>query len=231
MRLAHSTLKFTLSILLTLLVISEGLLSQQDGQIVLDLTAPISSKQQFGVLPGGSGGGTGGQPIPSASSLPLRLEIQAVSPQSVRLGQQIKITVLVTNIGNSDFFLPTSRDPSTVLGQGNPGRKSFSFSLFMRNPKTGSEVDSIVATLAASESKPKSWLQIKPNGKILVLLTGRLDPIEGWIRAGLTRIEVRASAFEWSYEDSRYFIKDRSQTVQSASPVILRVSKPDVGIN
>ncbi len=231
MQPAHSTLKLTLSTLLILLAVTEGLSSQHDGQIVLDLTAPIPSEQQFGVLPGSSGGGTGGEPISPVSSLPLRIEMQSVSPQSVRLGQQIKIALLVTNIGNSDFFLPASRDTSSVLDQGNRGRKSFSFSLSMRNPKTGSEVDSIVATIAASKSKPKSWLQIKPNEKILVFLTGHLDPVESWIRAGVTTIEVRASAFEWSFEDSRYFIKDRTQTIQSANPVILRVSKPDVGIN
>jgi hypothetical protein len=188
------------------------------------LRKPVPREQQYSALPGYSVGTIGAtSPYP----LPLTIELKSISPQPLRLGEKFNVEVLLTNTGTSVFLLPGSSNGAVVLKQGNKERRSFSFSLLFQNPKTGKEAPSVEAVVAASASKPKSWLRIGPGETIQVLFTGHLDAIGDWVREGLKQLDVRAGVFEWTYDDNRYFIKDRSQQVLSDHALTLDITPPN----
>jgi len=144
MRLARETHPVILGFVLTAALVAPTL--AQDSEIpIVDLTLPTPREQQVSAVPGASVGGIGGQSLPRGYLLPLKIELMAIYPKPVKLGDKFTVEVLVRNTSASAFFLPTSQNGVAVLQHEGKGRRSFIFSLEFDEPKTGLHTSSISA--------------------------------------------------------------------------------------
>jgi len=195
---------------------------RDSGTLVLDLTKPVPTEEQRIGVPGASVGVIGGVGrIPRPYPLPLSVELQSISPQAIKVGEKLRVEVVLRNGSQSPFLLPASQNAATVLKQGNRARRTFLFSLVFEDPTNGRQTSSGMASTQASETAPSSWLRVEPGQSVRVVFTGDSYPFLESFKPGLKRVRVRAQVSEWKYEDKRYFIESRAEPVTSANTLEL----------
>ena len=200
---------------------------RSSGPALLDLTKPVPPGEELTRLPGASIGTIGGQRVPPLYPLPLEVETVSISPLRVEMGHKFAVELLLTNTGDSTFYLPASLNKASVLKQGNTGRRTIVFLLQLEDPINGRKTSRVMVTADGSQTVPTSWLRMKPGEKVRVLFTGSLYPFAEWLKAGDSEMRVRAQVVEWKYEDRRFFIERDSATVTSRKGVSVEVVFPN----
>jgi hypothetical protein len=208
--------------------------TRDSGTLMLDLTQPVPREEQLTGFPGASVGGIGGVGrIPPYYTLPLAVDLRSISAQAIKGREKFHVEVLLKNTSNSSLFLPASQLHASILKQGNRGRRTMLFSLVLEDSQEGRNLSFIVGLSDGSETVPGSFLRLEPGQTVRVLLASGLnsvdeqDTLSQWVKDGVKEVKVRAQVKEWTYEDRRYFIENRSAPVTSNNTVMLEIASPD----
>jgi hypothetical protein len=193
---------------------------------VLDLTEKISSAEQgFPGIPGQSFGGPVGLKDSSRYQLPLEIQILAVS---ARGEGDFTLEILVRNIGNADFELPSSRNITLVEKAGNKSQRIFFFHVKVPPVQQAESVDVGFAATGGSTSVPNSFLRLAPGESLRVLLPASAEMLKRAFKQPMEHVEARVVCSEWQLEDARYFIRAGSDDAASKNVInfVLRDGRP-----
>jgi hypothetical protein len=216
-RLVHGSLVF---FAVTLAAIAAIPLESKPGDKprILDLRQEPREGLKVAPVPGYGMGSTSRGPYRAETYfLPLKLSIQSLKLNGTA---QLEVQLLVINSGTSDYYLPVSRDVGGVQVPGNKGRRTFLISADISEPTGGELLSPITAVTAASTSSPTSTWRIGPGQSVIVVFNVSLRELRR--EEELAKLQLAISCSEWRLEDSRFFIKQKSEVVRS-QPVSLNL--------
>ncbi len=203
-------------------VLAGGELRDSDT-LFLDLTKPVPPGEQVTRMPGASIGGVGGVAQSDRFALPLTVQLESISPEPIEPGAKATIQVILRNTGSATFYLPASRNAATALAHGNRGRRTFLFLLVVEDPMSGEQTTQVMASSAASNAVPASWIRLGPGQRVRVRFLGGFDQFAELFRPQFRGVRVRAQVTEWKYEDTRYVIESRADPVTSGNALMLEL--------
>ncbi|MFI5176223.1 MAG: hypothetical protein ACHQKY_15285 [Terriglobia bacterium] len=225
-KLAHNADWLMSVIILGALSIVVAPQTHDQGTLLLDFTQPVPREQQVTAVAGMTGGGVQGEPLPRGYPLPFAVQLESISPQRVRPGENFTLDLLLRNSGDQAFYLPASRNSVAVFKPGNKEQRNINFGVIFEDPANGRQIFSVVAVGSGSSTVPGSLLIVEPGQRVRVHAKGDLFPIQGWLKAGIKQVRVRAEVCEWKYEENRYFIESYSERVLSANTIMLGIAPP-----
>jgi hypothetical protein len=176
---------------------------------VIDLTKSPPDRTEAAAAPGYS------TRVPTYV-LPLTLLVERV--RSTAAGE-LTVDLLLRNTGSTDFELPASQDSSRILQNGNKGRSTFIFRMRTVGTRPEQVISSAVGSLSGSSSVPNSFLRLKPNAAVRILLKADIDFLEQWKTQGTTVAEVQLICSEWKLDDDRFYISATSRDLKSENVV------------
>jgi hypothetical protein len=185
-------------------------LSSGVGQIapqILDLTKQSRAKIQSMGVPGASVGGIGGEPQKRGYELPLRLGLKQFRVE----GNSLTLNLELANTGKFPISIPACVDSHEAFPSGAVGRRVLNLGLVFEGPKRS--IDQIVDVTFGSASKAQCLVVVNPASSLLV--TDEIQIPNG--KPDKDIVSVKAFLNEWRIEDSRYFIQDQSQRIESES--------------
>lgn len=202
---------FATCTLLPLLVVGS---EQRQRHHALDLTLPAPPQLSVRV-PGGS-------TDLAVAALPLQANMKSFRRRGGSSPAVFEATLTLRNTSREKFELPTGRDDSLVLKDGNKARRTFLFLVrqLAVNSKQPSSPTVVVST-AGSSSIPSSILILNPGEEVDVLLAINI----GELRFSLHSDEspkLQLGCAEWKYSDHRYFIE--AMTERLWAPEAISVS-------
>jgi hypothetical protein len=207
-------------------ILSAALLGAQPGEAplrVVDLTGPLPSAKGSIGFPGDEGGWMPGLKPKPKYPLPLELTIRSVEPRTVVLGQRIIVELLLRNAGPEPYYLPIARNDGTVHEQGKLRRRQLGIDLSSQDSAGGKPIRKVMEATAGSDTVPESLLLLKPRETILIRFFA--DPraaISGSLSSA-RELQFGVVLSEWTSEDDRYFVKARSEEVESKNQVTVTV--------
>ncbi len=142
---------------------------------------------------------------PAKPTPPLSVKLESVSPSATQPEVRI-VEILVTNVSGAPYSLSVGLDGNAAMKPGNRGRRQVWFRL--RAPLRG---DSDLGTLGgsevyASDVTKDSLLTLPPGGSVRVRFPVNLKVSDRFFQlkqAGLTSVQVQATAIETWYDDAR----------------------------
>lgn len=177
------------------------------GPEVLDLTKQTVPAKSLGV-PGQSVGGYLGQQMKRGHELPVHLEIDRFRLK----GGSVSLEIQLANSGDSSLEVPSCLDGLKAFSSGAANRRSMEFGLTVDSP-SGTIFEPIEVTFGSS--RPECLTQIEPKHALLVILEAPLPERVAQIGKEVHHFSVRAFVAETTFEDDRYYIKDRSDRIVS----------------
>jgi hypothetical protein len=122
-------------------------------------------------------------------------------------------TVLET--GNATINFPTSTDIES------PGNKLQTALFFYLQPEKTEKQSGVFgsAAVAGSLSVSHSFVSLKPNSKMRVLLPASTQLIQSVLDPAKKSVELRIVCSEWRLDDNRYLLRATSQKLESVNTI------------
>jgi hypothetical protein len=193
---------------LSLIVLSILGLAQGVPQ-VLDLTKQVVPENRSIGFPGQSVGGVVGLSRQSPGyKLPISLKIMRIQLK----GESANVELQVTNSGTQYLAMPSCLDGRKAFQAGAINHRSMEFGFDLEAPS--GHISEVVEVTFGS-SVPNCLIMVEPNHSLLIIMQPRLNEqlLEKLREAPGTLL--RAFAREITLEDSRYFVKGHSVTIES----------------
>jgi hypothetical protein len=134
---------------------------------------------------------------------------------AVTLGQRFIVELLVRNTGPERYYLPISRNDATVHEQGRLRRRQLGIDLRFQGSTGGKPIRDVMAATAGSDTVPESLLPLRPQETILIRFFADPRAAIGSTLTSARKLEFGVVLSEWTSEDDRYFVKARSEEVES----------------
>lgn len=135
------------------------------------------------------------------------------------------VVLLVTNVGDKNFYLPASRNEGRVHKDGNKDRRAMLFSLRLAPPFEQSE-RFLIASTSSSASAPGSSICVSPGDSVRVPIRADLQMLPaGWHDIKTDVVQLQASLKEWVFDDKtpEYFLREASEEAISENIVTMKL--------
>jgi hypothetical protein len=201
---------------------------QPDGkERLLDLSGPPPPPKGSFSSPGSRTGGIGDaslyKPEPRYP-LPLELTIRSVNPSLLEPNGRLIFDLAIRNTGSAPYHLPVAINDGTVHEAGQLNRRCFIIQIRIHAGDAPPREVWGKATLGADTAPQSLWV-IQPNETIVIRFFGVFSrEITDEAAAHARELLLSAMCSEWTSEDDKYFIKGKSETIESKNQVSVTVS-------